>query len=147
MLFQFGNVLFGILFGGAFVALNVLVASRLLAPRVEDAAKRTTYECGEPAIGPAWIRFDMRFYVTALVFLIFDVEVVFLFPWAVVYNAMVVAGGLFAFFEVAIFVAILGVGLVYVWAKGDLDWVKASDAQRAPRAGPEGSPMTSGGPP
>ena len=136
MQFQYANVLFGVLFGAAFVLLNVYVLSRILAPRVKDPEKLTTYECGEPAVGPAWVRFDMRFYTTALIFLIFEVEVVFLFPWAVVYNDLVdlgQSGGLFAslfpFIEVAIFVLVLGVGLVYVWAKGDLDWVKGTEDQ------------------
>lgn len=132
MLFQYANVLFGLLFGAAFVVLNISVISRILAPRIKDPAKITTYECGEPAVGSAWVRFDMRFYTVALVFLIFEVEVAFLFPWAVVFNALTKAGGLFAFFEVLLFVAILGVGLVYCWRKGDLDWVKSTSTQVDP---------------
>jgi len=135
MHFQYANVLFGVLFGAGFVLLNIYVLSRLLAPRIKDEEKLTTYECGEPAVGSAWVRFDMRFYTTALVFLIFEVEVVFLLPWAVVYNDLVAlgrdsGGALFPFLEILVFVLILGVGLVYVWVKGDLDWVKAADAQR-----------------
>jgi NADH-quinone oxidoreductase subunit A len=127
--FQYANVLFGLLFGAAFVVLNIAVLNRLLSPRGHDPDRSTTYECGEPAIGSAWVRFDMRFYTVALVFLIFEVEVAFLFPWAVVYNELVEIGGLFAFVEAFLFVAILGLGLVYVWAKGDLDWVKSTEAQ------------------
>lgn len=148
MLFQYANVAFGLLFGCAFVLLNVLVLSRLLAPRVRSEEKLTTYECGEPAVGSAQVRFDMRFYTTALVFLIFEVEVAFLFPWAAVYNSFVVLGreqgvgaALFPLVEVAIFVAVLGVGLVYVWAKGDLDWVKATisgEQDVRARSGPAG---------
>ncbi|MAE65307.1 MAG: NADH-quinone oxidoreductase subunit A [Phycisphaeraceae bacterium] len=130
--FQYANVLFGLLFGAAFVVLNISVLNRILAPRGNDPARSTTYECGEPAIGSAWVRFDMRFYTVALVFIIFEVEVAFLFPWAVVYNELVVWGGLFAFIEVAVFVAVLGVGLVYVWMKGDLDWVKSTTSQGPP---------------
>ena len=124
--FQYANVLFGLLFVAAFVVLNVTVLNRILAPRGNDPDRSTTYECGEPAIGSAWVRFDMRFYTVALVFIIFEVEVAFLFPWAVVYNQLVDWGGLFAFIEVFLFVAILGVGLVYVLMKGDLDWVKST---------------------
>ena len=136
MSFQYANVAFGILFGGMFVIANILVISRILAPRIHDERKLTTYECGEPAVGSAWVRFDMRFYSTALVFLIFEVEVAFLFPWAVVYNEFVRVGrevslgaALFPFLEIAVFVGILGLGLVYVWVKGDLDWVKSVAAQ------------------
>jgi NADH-quinone oxidoreductase subunit A len=146
MLFQYANVLFGLLFGVGFVLLNIYVLSRILAPRVEDPEKLTTYECGEPAVGSAWVRFDMRFYTTALVFLIFEVELAFLFPWAVVYNDLIEMGratggwfsSLFPFLEVAIFVLVLGVGLIYVWVKGDLDWVKDTDSQsaRIPRRPP-----------
>ena len=129
MAFQYANVLFGLLFGAAFVVLNVVIVNRILAPRVKDPVKETTYECGEPAVGSAWVRFDMRFYTVALVFLIFEVEVAFLFPWAVVFNRLTELGGLFAFFEVFVFVLVLGLGLVYVWMKGDLDWVKSSSAE------------------
>ena len=79
-----------------------------------------SYECGEIPEGSAWVQFNIRFYVIALIFLIFDVEIVFLFPWAVVYNEL----GLLAFIEAFLFVLILLVGFIYVWVKGDLDWVK-----------------------
>ena len=82
----------------------------------------TTYECGEDPVGDTRIRFNIRFYVVALIFLIFDVEVVFLFPWALVYKEL----GWFAFVEMLVFLAILFVGYAYVWRKGDLDWDKPS---------------------
>ena len=82
--------------------------------------KLASYECGEIPEGSAWVTFNIRFYVIALIFLIFDVEIVFLFPWAVVYQEL----ELLAFVEAFIFVLILVVGFVYVWAKGDLNWVK-----------------------
>ena len=138
--FQYANVLFGLLFGAAFVVLNVTVLNRILAPRGNDPDRETTYECGEPAVGSAWVRFDMRFYTVALVFIIFEVEVAFLFPWAVVYNELVEWGGLFAFLEVFLFVAILGVGLVYVWMKGDLDWVKGTASQGDAGSAPPPAP-------
>jgi NADH-quinone oxidoreductase subunit A len=131
MLFQYANVLIGLLFGAVFVVLNISVLNRILAPRLEDPAKESTYECGEPAIGSAWVRFDMRFYTVALVFLVFEVEAAVMFPWAVVFRTLTEWGtpaghGLFVFWEILLFVAILAVGLVYVWVKGDLDWVKSA---------------------
>lgn len=132
MLFQYANVLFGLLFGAAFVVLNIEVLNRLLAPKVKDPKKTTVYECGEPAVGSAWVRFDMRFYTMALVFLIFEVEVAFMFPWAAVFKRLRDWGGsehgMFVFIEMAAFVLVLAVGLVYCWRKGDLDWVKSTAA-------------------
>ena len=93
----------------------------VLSPRKNKGGdKLISYECGEIPEGSAWVQFNIRFYVIALIFLIFDVEIVFLFPWAVVYQEL----GLLAFIEAFIFVIILVVGFVYIWAKGDLDWVK-----------------------
>lgn len=128
---QFAIVAIFVAFAIGFVVVNVAVLSRLLRPVVPgDRSKLEAYECGEPAIGSAWVRYDMRFYTTALVFLIFDVEVAFLFPWAVVFRDLKAgSAGLFVFMEVLLFLVILGVGLVYVWKKGDLDWVKATSAQ------------------
>ena len=98
-----------------------LVLQHLLSPRSNKGGdKLTSYECGELPEGSAWVKFNIRFYVIALIFLIFDVEIVFLFPWAVVYNEL----GLLAFIEAFLFVLILLVGYIYVWVKGDLDWVK-----------------------
>ena len=93
----------------------------ILSPRKNKGGdKLISYECGELPEGSAWVQFNIRFYVIALIFLIFDVEIVFLFPWAVVYQEI----GLLAFVEAFIFVLILVVGFLYIWAKGDLDWVK-----------------------
>jgi NADH-quinone oxidoreductase subunit A len=105
------------LIGGAFVAVGLLTAW-LLRPARPYPSKNATYECGETPVGDTRIRFNIRFYVIALIFVIFDVEVVFLFPWALVYGAL----GWFAFFEMLAFLAILLVGYAYVWKKGDLDW-------------------------
>ena len=131
-------------FGIAFVILNVSILSRFLRPTVKDPVKETIYECGEPAIGSSWIRFDIRFYVVAIVFLLFEVEVAFLFPWAVVFKDLKGAGpqvvGMpFVFVEAAIFLLILGVALIYVWAKGDLDWVKAMSSKPKPADPPSAS--------
>jgi len=97
-----------------------LLVNRLIAPRKPDPIKLTTYECGEEPIGSPWIRFNTRFYVIALIFLVFDVEVLFLFPWAVNLKNL----GMFAWIDMAIFIGILAVGLAYVWAKKDLEWIK-----------------------
>ncbi len=80
--------------------------------------RRSTYECGMEPIGPSWVQFRLSYYLFALVFVVFDVETVFLFPWAVAYRQL----GLFALVEMLIFVAILVVGLVYAWRKGALAW-------------------------
>ena len=97
-----------------------LLIQKLVAPNNPNPDKLATYECGEESEGSAWVQFNIRFYVVALIFLIFDVEVVFLFPWAVVFNDL----GMLAFVEMAIFLIILLVGLAYVWKRADLDWVK-----------------------
>jgi NADH-quinone oxidoreductase subunit A len=83
------------------------------------------YECGEKPIGQAWYNFNPRFYLIALVFVIFEVEIAFMYPVAAVYRSFIERGqGLVAFLEIFVFVAILAVGLAYVWAMGDLEWVK-----------------------
>ncbi len=84
----------------------------------KKAIRRSTYECGMETIGPSWVQFRLSYYLVALVFVVFDVETVFLFPWAAAYRQM----GLFALIEVLIFVGILVVGLAYAWRKGALQW-------------------------
>ena len=116
---DFGTIFLFLLLGIILISI-ILILQRLLAPSNPSKDKQSTYECGEEAEGSAWVQFNIRFYVIALIFLIFDVEVVFLYPWAVVFMKL----GLFAFVEMAVFLAILIVGLAYVWRKSDLDWVK-----------------------
>ena len=91
-----------------------------LSPKKPNPSKYSVYECGEETIGDTWLKFNIRFYTVALVFIIFDVEVIFLFPWAVVFKQL----GMFAFIEMAIFLVILIIGFIYVIAKGDLSWDK-----------------------
>ncbi|MGF1515396.1 MAG: photosynthetic/respiratory NAD(P)H-quinone oxidoreductase subunit C [Elainellaceae cyanobacterium] len=110
--------LLGFLIICGLVPVLALGASYILRPKREGIERRTTYESGMEPIGNAWIQFNIRYYMFALVFVIFDVEVVFLYPWAVAFNQL----GLLAFIEVLIFVAILVVGLVYAWRKGALEW-------------------------
>lgn len=100
------------------VPVLALGVSYIVRPKRQGVERRTTYESGMEPIGGAWIQFNIRYYMFALVFVIFDVEVVFLYPWAVAFNEL----GLLAFIEVLIFVAILVVGLVYAWRKGALEW-------------------------
>ncbi len=132
MLFDFSVAFTFFLIGAAFIGVNLLI-SRMLQPRHPTAGKLSTYECGEQPIGQSWIQFNNRFYVIALIFLIFDVEVAFLFPWAAVFKKL----GLFAFVEMVVFVAILLVGLAYVWRKGDLQWDKPETGKYARAAAPE----------
>ena len=102
-----------------FVA-TTLVLARLISPsRQGSKQKRMTYETGEMTVTDPWRPFPVRYYVFALLFLIFDVEAAFLYPWAVVYRDL----GLYGFVEMTIFVLILGVGLAYAWKKGALKWV------------------------
>jgi len=105
-----------------FLAVNFLLW-KLIRPSRYSEEKLTTYECGENPVGSAWIQFNIRFYVFALIFIIFDVEAVFLLPWAVVFRNL----GMLAFVEGVVFIAILVVALAYVWRKGDLEWVRAED--------------------
>jgi NADH-quinone oxidoreductase subunit A len=125
MLGEFGIVLLFFIVGFLFVAVGLLAAA-IIRPNKPNPIKLSTYECGEQPIDYPWIRFNVRFYVVALVFLLFDVEIVFLLPWAVVINYFKSFGlGLFVFLEMFIFVVILVFGFAYVWAKGDLDWERA----------------------
>lgn len=117
--------------GVLFVA-SALLVSRLIRPNRPNKQKLTSYESGETPQGNAWIQFNLRFYVLALVFILFEVEVVFLFPWSVVFaNKELIAEtdgawGWFAFVEMLIFIFILVLGLAYAWKMGHLDWIKSS---------------------
>jgi len=102
-----------VLVGGA------IAFSTLVAPRSFNLVKSEPYECGIPSEGPAWIQFNVGYYLFAIIYLIFDVETVFLFPWAVVMKQI----GLRAFIEIIIFFTVLGLGLLYAWKKGALKWV------------------------
>jgi NADH-quinone oxidoreductase subunit A len=123
MLTEFGRVLLFLIVGAGFVAIGMAIAW-LLRPHRPYPSKLATYECGESPLGDTRIRFNIRFYIVALVFVLFDVEIVFLFPWATVYRQL----GWFAFIEMVIFIAILLVGYAYVWRKGDLEWDKPAPA-------------------
>jgi NADH:ubiquinone oxidoreductase subunit 3 (subunit A) len=125
MLLSFAGVLLFLVVGFILLALT-LIFSRLIQSKGKPGPdKYIPYECGEVPEGSAWIRFNIRFYVLALIFIIFDVEIIFFLPWAVVFRRL----GSFAFIEGLIFIAILAIGLAYVWKKGDLEWVKPGDLE------------------
>jgi NADH:ubiquinone oxidoreductase subunit 3 (subunit A) len=113
------------LFIGVFLVLApifpilAILIPRLIAPRKPNPLKNQTYECGIETVGDTWIQFRVQYYIFALVFLIFDVESVFLFPWAAAFDQL----PLFAVLEGVLFILILVVGLVYAWRKGALEWV------------------------
>jgi NADH:ubiquinone oxidoreductase subunit 3 (subunit A) len=96
-----------------------LVIPRLIAPRKPNPLKSQTYECGIETVGTTWVQFRVQYYIFALVFLIFDVETVFLFPWAVAFDQL----PLFAVLEGVLFILILVAGLIYAWRKGVLEWI------------------------
>ena len=108
-----------LVFGGVFVVITIFI-SKLVRANNPQPQKYDTYECGEVPVGGSWIQFNNRFYIVGLIFLIFDVEIVFLYPWALVFKDI----GMLALVEMFIFLFILIAGLAYVWVKGDLDWVK-----------------------
>jgi NADH-quinone oxidoreductase subunit A len=133
--------------GVVFLAAN-LVAGWLVRPDRPSPEKAEVYECGESPIGPAWVQFDLRFYVVALLFVIFDVEIAFFFPWAVVFGTATRAAespdpetakaasafAQFAFLELLVFFGILLVGFAYLWKRGDLEWVRSVAGQAPDRA-------------
>ena len=117
MLKDFGTV--GIfLLGGLAFSIIVLAVNWLVRPKKPHAEKETTYECGLETQGQTWIQFKINYFLYALIFVAFDIETVFLYPWAVTFKVM----GLFAFVEMLIFIAILVLGLWYAWKEGALEW-------------------------
>jgi NADH-quinone oxidoreductase subunit A len=125
MQFHFASVLIFLLVACAFLAATLLMG-RIVRPSTPSAAKGAAYECGEQALGGGWFNFNPRFYMVALVFVIFDVEVVFVYPVAVVFRRWLDTGaGAVALLEIGVFVAVLAVGLAYVWRRGDLEWLRA----------------------
>jgi len=119
MLTEFSHVFAFLILAVIFVA-GGLVTSKLIRPKNGNKFKLASYECGEDAIGNSWIKFNIRYYVVALIFILFDVEILFLFPWALVLRQM----QWLALAEMFTFMAILLVGYIYVWASGDLEWTR-----------------------
>jgi len=125
----FGEVLLFIISGIVFILVTLFV-SKLIRPDRPNPEKLSTYESGEEPISSAWSQFNIRFYVIALIFLLFEVEIVFLFPWSTIFaNKKLIAEtngawGWFSLLEMLIFIAVLALGLAYAWVNGYLDWVK-----------------------
>src|SRR5436853_3276691 len=123
------------LFGAAFVLMNLIMGA-VVRPKIPNPEKQSVYECGEPSIGSSWVQFDLRFYIVALVFLIFDVEVALFYPWAVTYgSAADLAAQLgttiyeirrVAVVDMLFFFGVLLVGFAYLWRFGYLDWVRSA---------------------
>tara|TARA_B100000700_G_C15038110_1_gene853801 strand:+ start:1287 stop:1649 length:363 start_codon:yes stop_codon:yes gene_type:complete len=110
--------LLGFLILASAVPILALVTNKVVSPQSKNGERRLTYESGMEPIGGAWIQFNIRYYMFALVFVIFDVETVFLYPWAVAFHRL----GLLAFIEALVFITILVVALAYAWRKGALEW-------------------------
>jgi len=144
MWYDFGAVAAFVVVAIAF-ALGGLTAGKFLRPHFPSDAKSTIYECGEKPIGTAWINFNPRFYMTALVFLVFEVEIALTLPVAAVYRDWVAqspAMGWIAFAELLTFTVFLLIGLAWVWVNGDLDWVKKLVVGTPSRTGAASVPET-----
>jgi NADH-quinone oxidoreductase subunit A len=137
---QYAHVLTFALVAATIVAVPVVLFA-LIRPVRPHTEKLTSYECGERPVGSPWVQFNIRYYVICIIFIVFEVEVLFMLPWAVVFNAFRDGSeavkalapdnpntggvtGLLALVEMIVFIVILAVGLAYVWAKGHLEWVK-----------------------
>lgn len=127
---QYGSILLMGIIGALLVCATITLA-KIISPKKPNLIKNSTYECGEETVGTSWGQFNPRFYVIALIFLLFDVELIFVFPWATVFgNREFIAAdprwGWFTLVEMAIFLGILILGLVYVWRRGDLNWIQTT---------------------
>ncbi len=130
MLAEFGYVSIFLVIAIGFVAV-ILTIGKLIRPDNPNPIKKSVYECGEIPIGPGFSQFNMRFYLIAFVFVIFDVEIAFMFPVTVIFRDLLESGwGLLGFIEIAIFILILMVGFVYAWSQGGLDWVKTLSSEK-----------------
>ena len=121
---QLGSYEYNYLFLGVFLLIAIsfpllpIILAKFVAPKKPNPIKDATYECGVETKGDSWVQFKVQYYVYALIFVIFDIEVIFIYPWAVAFKQM----GLFAFVEMTIFLAILALGLIYAWKKNVLEW-------------------------
>jgi NADH-quinone oxidoreductase subunit A len=114
------------------LAAGLIGASSLLGKRAKSPLKDTPYESGMAPVGSARERFSVKFYMVGMIFILFDIEAVFLYPWAVVYRDLNVGGKLFGFAEMLVFVAVVMIGFFYVWKKGALDWANPTETKSAP---------------
>lgn len=117
---------------GFFMAFSALVVGKLVRPTLPHPEKDAAYECGEPAVGDSWVQFDLRFYVVALVFIVFDVEIALFWPWAVVFGSAEAGSTakFIALYDMLFFFGVVVVGFLFLWKFGYLDWVRASTGQR-----------------
>lgn len=134
----FGGALLFIIVGALFISVTMLV-SRLLRPDRPNPEKLSTYESGEEPVGSAWVQFNFRFYIVALIFLLFEVEIVFLFPWTTVYadpllQQAVPQWSWVAMGEMIAFIGILALGLAYAWRNGFLTWDKPNPSPTVHRS-------------
>lgn len=125
---EFGKILIFMILGISFILLGY-AANALIKKPIPNPIKNDTYECGEISESPSRIPFNMRFYIIAIIFLLFDVELVFLFPWSTIFADVEILKtipqwGLFNLVEMFVFIALLLLGLAYVWVKGDLEWLR-----------------------
>jgi len=135
--FDFSVVLIYLAVSAAVVGFALFLA-RLVSPRIPDEEKATPYECGERPIGSGWFNFNPRFYLMALVFIIFDAEIALTYPVAAVVREWVAARrGLVAVVEIVLFLVVLAAALAYVWRRGDLDWVRDIHGSLAETGAPE----------
>ena len=123
MIEQFGRAGFLLIFAIAFPLIPIVASVALgifrIRPRKPDPVKESVYECGMVPVGDALVRYNVRYYLFALLFVVFDVEAVFLYPWAVAYRAL----GVYAFVEAIVFIGILFVGYAYAWRRGAMEWI------------------------
>ena len=119
------------LIAAAVIAGGMATASNFLGPKKPNAYKSTAYECGMTPVGTARERFPIKFYLIAMLFIVFDIETIFLYPWAVTYRGLPHAVKVFELIEMAVFVAILFVGYFYILGKGALDWDESEQAKSA----------------
>lgn len=140
---EYGKILLMAMVGIVLVSGTIFLA-RVLSPKNPNPIKLSSYECGEDTIGSAWVQINPRFYVIALVFLLFDVELIFIFPWATVFGnaALNMADsrwGWLTMAEMAIFIGVLIVGLWYVWVRGDISWIRPTHRRPEVQVGIPGS--------
>lgn len=107
---------------GFILVFTALIAAKVLAPYARERAKGISYECGMLPIGRSWAQVHVRYYLIAILFLLFDVEAVFIFPWAVTFLQLSDAFGNFVFYEMLVFIGVLALGLGYAWRRGVLEW-------------------------
>lgn len=123
---SYGYVALFLLGGMGFVVFNFALAAfvtRLLKSHRPSRSKEIAYECGEPPIGEAWVQYNVRYYIFAMLFVLFDVEAAFLIPWAVGFQKLFLEVGMLALLEMLAFLFFLAVALIYAWKKGALEWV------------------------